>query len=261
MQKLNSLALIKNLGTIFHQQHFLNTQTLLKKIPITAKSNFIHTSIFLKSYDKEEKHLKDFVQHFNNSLKTSATKTHKQSDSYIEEDSNSNEKTEIELEYLSSQFSHFDSVTHKPKQVDISEKSDNKKTRVACASGYIQLNEETFKALVSNKLKKGNALIVAEIAGIQASKQTANLIPLCHQILLDVCDVNFKCDETTFRVHCEAICKTSLSKTGVEMEALSACSMSLLTVYDMCKAVQKDAVINNIKLDYKHGGKSDFKRV
>jgi molybdenum cofactor biosynthesis protein MoaC len=165
------------------------------------------------------------------------------------------------LDYQSSQFSHLSQITHEPKQVDISEKPKNKKSRIACASGYIQLNETTFKALIHNELKKGNALIVAEIAGIQSSKLTSQLIPLCHQVLLDVCDVTFKCDAETFRIYCEAICKTSMSKTGVEMEALTACSVALLTVYDMCKAVQKNACINGIKLDYKYGGKSDYNRL
>ena len=166
-----------------------------------------------------------------------------------------------ETEHISTQFSHFDNSTQNPKQVDISDKPANKKTRIALASGYIQLNQATFNALVHNKLKKGNALIVAELAGIQASKQTANLIPLCHQILLDVCDINFELDNELFRVRCEATCKTSLSKTGVEMEALTACSVALLTIYDMCKAVQKDACIKDIRLEFKEGGKSDFRRI
>ncbi len=147
--------------------------------------------------------------------------------------------------------------------MDISEKegpSEVKPVRVACASGYIQLNELTFSALSQNKLKKGNALVVAQIAGIQASKLTSNLIPLCHQIQLDVCEVKFQMDTSRRRVRCEAICKTSVSKTGVEMEALTACSIALLTLYDMCKAVQKDAVIGEVKLDYKYGGKSNFNR-
>ena len=163
---------------------------------------------------------------------------------------------------LSLNFTHFDNHTHLPRQVDISEKkkASEEKIRIACASGYIQLNEQTFEALVDNKLKKGNALIVSKIAAIQASKQTANLIPLCHQIALDACDVEFKTDSDNFRVYCEVICKTSSSKTGVEMESLTACSIALLTIYDMCKAVQKDAVINDLKLLFKYGGKSDFKR-
>ena len=177
-------------------------------------------------------------------------------DYYKEKTAKTNQNT------LSSLFTHLDEKTSLPKQVDISEKKqpESKSIRVACASGYIQLNKETFDALVENKLKKGNALIVAQIAGIQASKQTQNLIPLCHQILLDVCDVNFILDKENNRIKCEAICKTSVSKTGVEMEALTSCSVALLTIYDMCKALQKDAVINDIKLEYKYGGKSDYKR-
>jgi len=159
---------------------------------------------------------------------------------------------------LSSQFTHFDNQTNLPKQVDVSEKQANT-VRIACASGYIQLNKETFEALVQNKLKKGSALIVAQLAGIQASKQTANLIPLCHSIMLDKCQIDFRVDADTNRIICEATCKTTSSKTGVEMEALTACSISLLTIYDMCKAVQKDASINSIRLEYKYGGKSDFK--
>lgn len=172
------------------------------------------------------------------------------------------EKNKKNPKSLSNQFTHLDNETNLPKQVDISEKiqPDSKPVRVACASGFIQLNEQAFNALVENKLKKGNALIVAQIAGIQASKQTQNLIPLCHQILLDVCDINFVADKEKFRIECQAVCKTSNSKTGVEMEALMACSVALLTVYDMCKAIQKDAVINDIRLEYKYGGKSDYKR-
>lgn len=167
---------------------------------------------------------------------------------------------ENETENKVAELTHIDHETNLPRQVDISEKMVKSEPRVACASGYIQLNADAFNSLVENRLKKGNALIVAQLAGIQASKQTANLIPLCHQLLLDMCQVNLTADEKSLRVVCEAVCKTSASKTGVEMEALTACSVALLTVYDMCKAVQKDAVINDIKLEYKSGGKSYFKR-
>lgn len=162
---------------------------------------------------------------------------------------------------LDDELSHLDRETNLPKQVDISDKEIKQEARVARASGYIQLNQKAFEALVTNKLKKGNALIVAQLAGIQASKQTAHLIPLCHQLLLDVCEVSLRADEPTRQVRCEAMCKASASsKTGVEMEALTACSVALLTVYDMCKAVQKDAVICDIRLESKSGGKSNFKR-
>jgi molybdenum cofactor biosynthesis protein MoaC len=159
-------------------------------------------------------------------------------------------------------LTHIDNETHLPKQVDISEKkASSNGIRVARASGYIQLNETAFAALVNNKLKKGNALIVAQLAGIQASKWTAHLIPLCHQVQLDVCDVQFNVESELRRVRCEATCKTATSRTGVEMEALTACSVSLLTLYDMCKAVQKDAVICDVRLESKSGGKSDFNRL
>ena len=157
------------------------------------------------------------------------------------------------------EFSHFNSETKAPTQVDVSEKPTGHKVRVACASGYIQLNEFTFRSLVADKLQKGNALIVAQLAGIHASKQTSNLIPLCHVVMLDACEVKFRTEAETNRIHCEVVCKTGQAKTGVEMEALTACSISLLTIYDMCKAIQKDAFINQIKLQYKYGGKSDFK--
>ena len=156
-------------------------------------------------------------------------------------------------------LTHLDENTSLPKQVDLSGKS-LATTRIACASGCIQLDEATFSALIENKLKKGNALIVAQLAGIQASKQTALLIPLCHQLSLDVCQVEFVVDRTKLEIRCQTVCKT-VDRTGVEMEALTACSVALLTIYDMCKAMQKSATINNIRLEYKTGGKSDFKRI
>jgi cyclic pyranopterin phosphate synthase len=183
--------------------------------------------------------------------------------SYYKEKRDINVPADFSNDSNTNLLTHFDDKTSRPKQVDISEKKgphETQKVREASASGYIQLNQATFNALVNNELKKGNALIVAQLAGIQASKQTASLIPLCHQISLDVCDVDFKCDSSTNRVYCKTICKTSISKTGVEMEALTACSIALLTVYDMCKAMQKDAVINTVKLDYKYGGKSDYEK-
>jgi cyclic pyranopterin monophosphate synthase len=156
--------------------------------------------------------------------------------------------------YSTSKLTHIDHQTNKPKQVDISDKCLS--IRTAQASGYIQLNETSFNALDRNELKKGSALIVAQLAGIQATKQTSNLIPLCHQLQLDQSDIDFTMDKDKWRIYCRSKCKTSKSNTGVEMEALTGCSIALLTIYDMCKAVQKDAQIENIKLDYKTGGKS-----
>ena len=117
------------------------------------------------------------------------------------------------------------------------------------------LSEETLKILKSNKNPKGNPLEIARIAGIMAAKQTSNLIPLCHQINLS--KVELKVEIKNFGVYVEAEAKTN-SQTGVEMEALTAVSVAALTIYDMCKAVQKGICITEIQLELKTGGKSDF---
>lgn len=137
--------------------------------------------------------------------------------------------------------------------VDVSEKAET--VRRAVASGKILLNEETIKIFQSNKNPKGNPLEIARIAGIMAAKQTSNLIPLCHQINLS--KVNINAEIKDYGVYLEAEVKTN-SQTGVEMEALTAVSVAALTIYDMCKAVQKDIKITEIKLELKTGGKSDF---
>ncbi len=137
--------------------------------------------------------------------------------------------------------------------VDVSEKPLT--TRRAVASAKVLLNKETIKAIQENTNPKGNPLEVARIAGIMAAKQTANLIPLCHQLPLSKADV--KAEVKNFGVFLTAEVKTN-APTGVEMEALTAVSIAALTVYDMCKAVQKDIQITDIRLDAKTGGKSDF---
>lgn len=149
-------------------------------------------------------------------------------------------------------FSHFDE-RGKIKMVDISAKRET--ARRAVASAKVLLNEETIKILKSNENPKGNPLEIARIAGISAAKQTANLIPLCHQINLSNVDV--KIELKNYGVYLEAEAKTS-AQTGVEMEALTAVSVAALTVYDMCKAAQKDICITEIRLKLKTGGKSDF---
>ena len=149
-------------------------------------------------------------------------------------------------------LSHFDEQG-KIKMVDVSEKAET--VRRAVASGKVLLNEETIKILQSNKNPKGSPLEIARIAGIMAAKQTSNLIPLCHQINLSKVNVNAEIKD--FGVYLEAEAKTS-SQTGVEMEALTAVSVAALTIYDMCKAVQKDIKIAEIQLELKTGGKSDF---
>lgn len=147
-------------------------------------------------------------------------------------------------------LSHFDE-TGKIKMVDVSEKETT--SRRAVASGKVLLNPKTLEILQSNENPKGNPLEIARIAGIMAAKKTSELIPLCHQINLSKVDV--KIELTGYGVYLEAEAKTA-SQTGVEMEALTAVSVAALTIYDMCKAVQKDIEISEIKLEIKTGGKS-----
>ncbi len=151
-------------------------------------------------------------------------------------------------------LSHFDE-TGNVKMVDVGEKQAT--VRRAVASAKVLLNAETREILQSNENPKGNPLEIARIAGIMAAKQTSNLIPLCHQINLSKVDV--KAEIKDFGVYLEAEATTN-AQTGVEMEALTAISVAALTVYDMCKAVQKDIVISEIQLESKTGGKADFAR-
>ena len=137
--------------------------------------------------------------------------------------------------------------------VDISKK--NNSDRIAIASGFIELNNSTIRLIKIGNLKKGDVLTVAKIAGIQASKETSNLIPLCHSINLNNIDVEFKIDNKENKIYCQSTIGCS-GKTGVEMEALTAVSVALLTIYDMCKASDKNMVISGIRLIEKHGGKS-----
>lgn len=151
-----------------------------------------------------------------------------------------------------SKLSHFDNAGN-VKMVDVSQKPVT--VRTAVASGKVLLSSETIKILRSQTNPKGNPLEIARIAGIMAAKQTSNLIPLCHQINLS--NVNVVAEIRDYGVYLEATAKTA-SQTGVEMEALTAVSVAALTVYDMCKAVQKDIEITEIRLETKTGGKEDF---
>lgn len=140
--------------------------------------------------------------------------------------------------------------------VDVSDKQTTK--RRAVASGKVLMNSETIEVLKTQTNPKGNPFEIARIAGIMAAKQTANLIPLCHQLPLSKVDI--KTELKDFGVYLEAEVVTN-SQTGVEMEALTAVSLAALTIYDMCKAVQKDMQITEIQLESKQGGKSgDFSR-
>lgn len=143
------------------------------------------------------------------------------------------------------------------KMVDISEKSDT--VRCAVASGKIYVSNETIERIKNGGIKKGDVLSVAQVAGIMGAKNTSMNIPMCHQINLVGCDLEFNINKEEKFI--EIICTAkSLGKTGVEMEALNSVSMAALTIYDMCKAVDKRMIISEIHLLEKTGGKSgDFK--
>jgi cyclic pyranopterin phosphate synthase len=149
-----------------------------------------------------------------------------------------------------SKLSHYDEAGE-VRMVDVSEKAVTK--RRAVASGKVLMNAQTIAAIREQTNPKGNPLEIARIAGIMAAKQTASLIPLCHQLPLSKVDV--KAELTDFGVYLQAEAVTN-AQTGVEMEALTAVSVAALTVYDMCKAVQKDMQITEIRLESKEGGKS-----
>lgn len=137
--------------------------------------------------------------------------------------------------------------------VDVSAKADT--VREARAEAYIRMAPETLQMILSGQHHKGDVFATARIAGIQAAKRTWELIPLCHPLLLSKVEVSLTALLETNQVRIESLCKLS-GKTGVEMEALTAASVAALTIYDMCKAVQKDMVIETVRLLEKSGGKS-----
>lgn len=149
-------------------------------------------------------------------------------------------------------LTHLDN-SGKAHMVDISDKTPTQRT--ALAGAEIILDPETLKLLLVGNNKKGDALGVAQIAGIMAAKKTSELIPLCHPIQLNQVNVTLTANETLPGVEIRGTVKT-YDRTGAEMEALTAVSIAALTVYDMIKAVQKDAKIQNIRLIEKHGGVS-----
>ncbi len=143
--------------------------------------------------------------------------------------------------------------------VDVSAKAET--VREARAEAFVTMAAETLVMIVNGNHHKGDVFATARIAGIQAAKKTWDLIPLCHPLLLTKVEVNLQAEPEYNRVRIESRCRLS-GKTGVEMEALTAASVAALTIYDMCKAVQKDMVIGPIRLLEKSGGKSgDFKAV
>jgi cyclic pyranopterin phosphate synthase len=150
------------------------------------------------------------------------------------------------------EFTHFNEQG-RARMVDVSPKGDTE--RVAVARGTICMKAETLKMIKSGSVKKGDVLAVAQVGGIMAAKQTGTLIPMCHPIFLTGIDIDFSIDDENSRIGVEAVVRT-VGKTGVEMEALTAVSAACLTVYDMCKAVDRGMVISDIHLVKKAGGKS-----
>jgi cyclic pyranopterin phosphate synthase len=149
-------------------------------------------------------------------------------------------------------LTHFN-ASGQAHMVDVGAKSETH--RIATASGRISMLPATLELIQQGNAKKGDVLGIARIASIQASKKASGLIPLCHPIALTRVSVEFEIDETTTSVTCRVTAET-YGKTGVEMEALTAVSVGLLTIYDMCKAVDRGMTISDIKLLEKHGGKS-----
>jgi cyclic pyranopterin monophosphate synthase len=149
-------------------------------------------------------------------------------------------------------FTHFDS-TGQAHMVDVSAKAETH--RIARASGVIRMLPATLALIASGNAKKGDVIGVARIAAIQAAKRTSDLIPLCHPLPITRVTVDFTVDAASNSVSCTAQVET-LGRTGVEMEALTAVQVGLLTVYDMCKAVDRGMVMGDIRVLEKHGGKS-----
>jgi cyclic pyranopterin phosphate synthase len=154
-------------------------------------------------------------------------------------------------------LTHLD-ARQKARMVDVANKAETQ--RVAVARAVVKMSQEAFQAIQKHSVAKGEVLSVAQIAGIQAAKRTSELIPLCHPLPLDHISVQFKPRKKDSSILVESEVKTH-AKTGVEMEALVAASVSALTIYDMCKAIDKSITITNLFLVEKRGGKSGtFKR-
>jgi len=137
--------------------------------------------------------------------------------------------------------------------VDVSHK--NKTVREAIAEGFVKMKVETLKMIIEHNIPKGDVLSVARVAGIMAVKKTSQLIPLCHPLSIDAINIDFEPHEVSGTLNVKCYVKTT-EKTGVEMEALTGVSIACLTIYDMCKAIEKDIEIGPIRLLKKTGGKS-----
>lgn len=149
-------------------------------------------------------------------------------------------------------LSHLDEAGQ-VRMVDVIAKTDSERVAVAAAS--VRMNEVAYGLLTQPGRGKGEVLNTARVAAILAAKRCAELIPLCHSLPLSFVGVEFSLDDAAHRIDIQATCRTSY-KTGVEMEAMTACSVAALTIYDMCKAADKGIVIEQVRLKYKAGGKS-----
>ena len=148
------------------------------------------------------------------------------------------------------ELTHFNEQG-RARMVDVSEKAQT--FRVARAEATVRMAKTTMDKIKEGTIGKGDVLAVAQVAGIMAAKKNSELIPLCHPLLLTKVDISFSIEDTALHILSEVRCR---GETGVEMEALTAVSVAALTVYDMCKAVQRDMRIDNVHLLYKEGGKS-----
>lgn len=149
-------------------------------------------------------------------------------------------------------LSHINS-NGKAEMVNVTEKEITQRTAEAYAE--VKVSKEVFNAIKNNSVKKGDVLSIAKFAGIQAAKKTSELIPLCHNIFISKIDLNLKLNSKKKTVEIKSFAKT-IAKTGIEMEALTAAAVAALTIYDMCKSIDKSIVISDVKLLSKTGGKS-----
>ena len=149
-------------------------------------------------------------------------------------------------------FNHFNEKG-RARMVDVGGKKDTE--RIAIAQGEVAMQMETLKLIKESKITKGDVFAVAQIAGILSAKKTSQIIPMCHPLMLTSINLDFKINEKANKIIIKSTVKT-IGKTGVEMEALTAVAIAALTIYDMCKAVDKGMTIENIKLIEKSGGKS-----
>ena len=156
-----------------------------------------------------------------------------------------------------SQLTHINAAGE-ANMVDVSGKQET--VREARAEAFITMDAKTLQMIIDGNHHKGDVFATARIAGIQAAKRTWDLIPLCHPLMLSKVEVQLSAEPETSRVRIESCCRLT-GKTGVEMEALTAASVAALTIYDMCKAVQKDMVIGPVRLLEKSGGKSGYFKV